>query len=287
MKKLCVILILLLSAFAQILAQDKKVTISLSDVPLSEMLREIERQTPYRFSYRNVTLDDAKRVTANCKDKTVKSLLNDILKPLGLGFKVQSEKTITIIKVKQPKGKRVKKESIVMVGADVTDDFLETPLPDAKVEILAADSTKIQDLNVVSLKTRDGNIAGAQTFANLPAGKRYIMHGSLDGYEDAWVDIDIPSGQEEMVWKYLKLGKIFKRDLSEVVVTATKVKMFWKGDTIVYDATAFNLPEGSMLDDLIRQMPGVRMNDDGEIFVNGRKVDELLLGSRSFFSRQE
>jgi hypothetical protein len=71
--------------------------------------------------------------------------------------------------------------------------------------------------------------------------------------------------------------------LDEVVVTATKVKMFYRGDTLIYDATAFNMPDGSMLDDLIRQMPGVTMNDGGEIFVNGKKVDELLLNSRSFF----
>ena len=71
--------------------------------------------------------------------------------------------------------------------------------------------------------------------------------------------------------------------LNEVVVTATKVKMFYRGDTLIYDATAFNMPDGSMLDDLIRQMPGVTMNDGGEIFVNGKKVDELLLNSRSFF----
>ena len=58
--------------------------------------------------------------------------------------------------------------------------------------------------------------------------------------------------------------------------------MYYRGDTIVYDATAFKLPEGSMLDDLIRQMPGVTINDYGEIFVNGRKIDELQLGSRSF-----
>lgn len=70
--------------------------------------------------------------------------------------------------------------------------------------------------------------------------------------------------------------------LDGVTVTATKVKMYYKGDTIVYDATAFRLPDGSMLDDLIRQMPGVTMNNNGEIFVNGRKIDELQLGSRSF-----
>lgn len=80
----------------------------------------------------------------------------------------------------------------------------------------------------------------------------------------------------------LELRKMPEKDLGEVTVTATKVKMFWKGDTLVYDATAFKLPDGSMLDDLIRQMPGVTMNENGEIFVNNRKIDELQLGSRSF-----
>ncbi|MCD8237357.1 MAG: outer membrane beta-barrel family protein [Prevotellaceae bacterium] len=71
--------------------------------------------------------------------------------------------------------------------------------------------------------------------------------------------------------------------LEEVVVKATKVKMFYRGDTLVYNADAFKLPNGSMLDALIAQMPGVTINKAGEIFVNGRKVDELMLGSRSFF----
>ena len=62
--------------------------------------------------------------------------------------------------------------------------------------------------------------------------------------------------------------------LNEVVVKATKVKMYYKGDTLVYDADAFKLPDGSMLDALIRQLPGVTMNDGGEIFVNGRRVDD-------------
>lgn len=278
MKKLCFALVLVLFAFALGLAQDAKVSIDLDNVPVSEVLQAIEEQTPYRFSYRNVHIGDEEKVTMNCKDRNVKSVLDEILKPLGLDYKVHSKKNIAIFKGKAPK-----KEPLVLVGADVTDDFLESPLPDAKVEILTADSVKIQDLDVMRIMARDGNVAYAQVYTNLSAGQRYIMHGSLDGYEDAWVDIDIPSGEEEHVWKYLKLGKVFKKDLNEVVVTATKVKMFWKGDTIVYDASAFNLPDGSMLDDLIRQMPGVTMNDDGEIFVNGRKIDELLLGSRSFF----
>lgn len=80
----------------------------------------------------------------------------------------------------------------------------------------------------------------------------------------------------------LELKRIREKTLGEATVTATRLKMYHKGDTLVYDALAFKMPDGSMLDDLIRQMPGVTMNDEGEIFVNGRKVDELLLGSRSF-----
>ena len=42
-----------------------------------------------------------------------------------------------------------------------------------------------------------------------------------------------------------------ERTLDEVVATATKVKMYYRGDTIVYNANAFNVADGSMLDALI------------------------------------
>ena len=71
--------------------------------------------------------------------------------------------------------------------------------------------------------------------------------------------------------------------LDELVVTATKVKMFYRGDTIVYNADAFNVAEGSMLDALIKQMPGTELTKEGEIFVNGRKVENLLLNGKDFF----
>lgn len=74
-----------------------------------------------------------------------------------------------------------------------------------------------------------------------------------------------------------------ERKLEEVVVTATKVKMYYRGDTIVYNADAFNVADGSMLDALIKQMPGTELNKQGEIFVNGRKIDNLLLNGKDFF----
>ena len=57
------------------------------------------------------------------------------------------------------------------------------------------------------------------------------------------------------------------------------------GDTLVYNADAFNLAEGSMLDGLIRKLPGVELNKEGEIKVNGRKVESLLLNGKDFFDK--
>lgn len=108
-----------------------------------------------------------------------------------------------------------------------------------------------------------------------------MLHARLKGYEDVWQRISIGT-QAKVEVPTLEMRKMRETNLNEVEVKATRIKMFYRGDTIVYDATAFKLPQGSMLNDLIRQMPGVKMNEAGEIFVNGRKVDELLLGSRSF-----
>lgn len=44
------------------------------------------------------------------------------------------------------------------------------------------------------------------------------------------------------------------------------------------NADAFQMAEGSMLDALIEQLPGVELKDDGRIFVNGKFIESLLIG---------
>lgn len=95
--------------------------------------------------------------------------------------------------------------------------------------------------------------------------------------------------------KEMKLGQIYvvkesspysvemMKALDEVTVTATKVKMVVRGDTLVYDASAFRLSEGSMLDALVGQLPGVELKDNGQIMVNGKFVKSLLLDGKDFF----
>ncbi|WP_286331935.1 outer membrane beta-barrel protein [Duncaniella freteri] len=71
--------------------------------------------------------------------------------------------------------------------------------------------------------------------------------------------------------------------LREVEVTASKIKFYHRGDTIVYNADAFQLADGSMLDALISQLPGVELSDNGRITVNGEFVESLLLNGKHFF----
>ena len=73
------------------------------------------------------------------------------------------------------------------------------------------------------------------------------------------------------------------RTLDEVTVTASTVKMVNRGDTIVYNADAFQLSQGSMLDELVRALPNVELRSGGRIYVNGRFVESLLLNGKDFF----
>ena len=174
-----------------------------------------------------------------------------------------------------------------LVFGTVQDAFLKTPLPEAKVSLLlAADSTVVIDSIPITKKMRDDGTVREAQFMLQPEKKtcKYLLRGTLEGYEDGYLPltIDANEGRALMLDDALELRKIRQENLQEVTVTATKVKMYYRGDTIVYDATAFKLPDGSMLDDLIHQMPGVTIDEYGQIFVNGRKIDELQLGSRSF-----
>ena len=168
------------------------------------------------------------------------------------------------------------------ITGDVKDGFLKTPLTDAHVSICRADSSVLVDSLKMTIYVRNDKPFLAVYSAKVKTdANALLVHAWKEGYDDVWRRVSIGKETEVEV-PTLEMRKMRELNLNEVVVKATRVKMFYRGDTIVYDATAFKLPDGSMLDALIRQMPGVTLNEAGEIFVNGRKVDELLLGSRSF-----
>lgn len=117
----------------------------------------------------------------------------------------------------------------------------------------------------------------------------YIIRFSAEGYEEYEIRVP-PVRFRPREWLHfvqdVYLFKELSRDLDEVTVKATKVQIYTRGDTVVYNADAFRTADGSMLDALIRQLPGVELTDDGRILVNGRYVENLMLNGEDFFKGQ-
>lgn len=173
----------------------------------------------------------------------------------------------------------------------IVDSFTNLPISNVKLTLLSADSTVIDTCR--TFIWNDKAVHPDSYFymqKNLSEGK-YIFKIEHPDYFTTFVDKellfksrntsidmqDIPIKRKGMENKEHMLG--------EIVVKSTKIKMVMKGDTIIYNADAFNLPQGSMLDALIRQLPGATLNSNGEIFINGRKLDYLTLNGKDFFKR--
>lgn len=71
--------------------------------------------------------------------------------------------------------------------------------------------------------------------------------------------------------------------LVETVVTAEVPPVTASGDTLIFNSAAFRVPEGSMLAELIKKYPGVTIDEDGTIKINGKTVNRILLSGKDFF----
>lgn len=115
----------------------------------------------------------------------------------------------------------------------------------------------------------------------------YVMRVSCPGFSDKMVSFEVRNVGKRESWRQIPVTflKRAPRELGEVTVTATKIKFYNRGDTIVYNADAFELAEGSMLDALVAQLPGVELHEGGVIKVNGEQVESLLLNGKEFFNK--
>lgn len=184
----------------------------------------------------------------------------------------------------------------VVVEGKVVDVLTNSPVVDATIKVFnAVDSSYV---TVAKSNMGYGEVVGDRPTENftytgqyrvvLPRGK-YIFAVSCVGYDDTDITVDLTTLKKrefatDVPAVYLRRES---KKLGEVVVTASKVKFYHKGDTLVFNADAFQLAEGSMLDALIQQLPGVELRDDGEIYVNGQYVEELLLNGKHFFDNNK
>lgn len=178
------------------------------------------------------------------------------------------------------------------IWGHLRDSFTKAIIKEAKITLMDADSTVIDTMTSKYFIARGNNSDDAWYRFERPAKPgKFIIKASHPDYEDCYVDLNIPFVARnrffDAKWHYmkrkLKSDTDYELSLDSVVVKATRVKMVFRGDTIVYDASAFKLPDGSMLDALIRQLPGAELDDNGVITIQGRKVDYLMLNGKDFF----
>ena len=130
------------------------------------------------------------------------------------------------------------------------------------------------------------------THLSLPVKQsgEYVIRLRNNNYHTLYHPITIVLHQREEI---INVGTLLLKrrlvsesyDLDEVTVTATKIKFYFDEDTLVYDAAQYITQEGLALNDILRKMPGVEINDKGEIFSNGRKIEYLLLNGKDFFNK--
>lgn len=88
--------------------------------------------------------------------------------------------------------------------------------------------------------------------------------------------------------KNLELGiirvKPFSELLMEVVVKDARAPLFIRGDTVEYDARTFKVPPGSTVEDLLRRLPGIDVDDQGNISTMGKDVKRIYVDGKTFFS---
>lgn len=139
----------------------------------------------------------------------------------------------------------------------------------------------------MGVQRNDGIPVTAMIEFKVPCNGNYLLRLSHEKYETLYYPVKVQVRKGAQVACFDDVIKMRKRprnhQLGEAVVTATKIKMVMKNDTLVYNADAFQLSQGSMLDALIEQLPGVQLKDNGVITVNGKMVSSLLVNGKDFF----
>lgn len=179
-------------------------------------------------------------------------------------------------------------DSINLWSINVVDGFYEKSISNAKVSVYEADSVTVLCDSLPKLfRAYDGTFLSYK--GRLPLRSKYVFHVECKGYTDAWVSCKV---KKTWYGKYpagfyaptVKLFEEHNYDLGEASVTASRIQFVVKGDTIEYNAAAFRLSEGSMLDNLVRALPGAKLDDNGRIMVNGKFVKKLTINGRDFFN---
>lgn len=152
-------------------------------------------------------------------------------------------------------------------------DSAQTALPGATVMLLLP-----KDSSLVSFgRTTD---KGTFEFRGVRRGA-YLFKASYVAYLPVQQEFTTGDGDATDLGT-LRLKPISK-ELFEVVIKTAKAPLSIRGDTIEYNASSFKVPPGSTVEDLLRKLPGMQVDQDGNIKAQGQDVKRVTVDGKEFF----
>jgi hypothetical protein len=162
-----------------------------------------------------------------------------------------------------------------VVSGKLTDSSGKKPLALATITIFRAKDTVIVTYR---LSTDSGEFKVPGLPLNLPLR----LMATYSGYEALRKDFILTEKEPVVNMGGLRLTGT-SRQLDEVIVFSERPPVMIKQDTIEFNASAFKTLPSALLEDLLKKLPGVEVNENGDIKVNGQKVNRLLVDGKRFF----
>lgn len=162
----------------------------------------------------------------------------------------------------------------VEITGKVQEKETRSPIEQASVRLLnAKDSSMVR--GVASI--RDGSFV----LKNVRRGN-YILNVTYIGFDPLYKDITV-SGTAP-----IRLGALEMTDgsirLQVAVVTGKAPEIVVRNDTAEYNADSYKVTEGAVLEDLLKKMPGVEVDSEGKVTVNGKEIKKIMVDGKEFFS---
>jgi hypothetical protein len=159
------------------------------------------------------------------------------------------------------------------ISGEVLDSIAQKGLAYSTVSIVQQ-----KDSTLVSFARADSS--GKFKLSGLPKGN-YLLSFSYVGYLPLWKPIQIKDAEQ------LNLGRIILTDLihaGDVTVTARRPPVIINNDTIEFNTENFKTQPNAVVEDLLKKLPGVTVDRDGTVKVNGQKVNRFMVNGKEFFT---
>ena len=155
-------------------------------------------------------------------------------------------------------------------------------------QVLGQDNETLVSATVVVLSQADSTLVsfaltndkGYYKITDLSYGD-YLMQVTYLGYEQysEALKVDANTSTEQAGIKL----QISQNELQQVEIEGEHVPIVVKKDTLEYNAAAFQTQPNEVVEDLLKKLPGVEVEDDGTITAQGEEVQKVTVDGKKFF----